>query len=53
VSELAGFQAAVLMNSIIPGQPIASIDDVPFGRSSALAQVVREAYEDNEAQALA
>ena len=53
VSELATFQAAVLMNSIVPGRPIAAIDGVSFGRSSALAQVVREAYEGNEPQALA
>jgi branched-subunit amino acid aminotransferase/4-amino-4-deoxychorismate lyase len=53
LSELATFQAAVLMNSIVPGQPIAGIDGVSFERSSALAQVVREAYEANEPQALA
>ena len=29
------------------------VDGVSFGRSSALAQVVREAYEGNEPQALA
>jgi branched-subunit amino acid aminotransferase/4-amino-4-deoxychorismate lyase len=52
VSELAGFQAAVLMNSIVPGQPIAAVDGVSFGRSSPLARVVREAYERNQAQAL-
>jgi branched-subunit amino acid aminotransferase/4-amino-4-deoxychorismate lyase len=53
LSELATFRAAVLLNSVVPGQPIAAIDGVSFGQSSVLAQVVREAYEANEPQALA
>jgi branched-subunit amino acid aminotransferase/4-amino-4-deoxychorismate lyase len=52
VSELDRFQAAVLMNSIVPGQPIAAIDGVSFGPGTTLLRLVREAYERNEAQAL-
>jgi branched-subunit amino acid aminotransferase/4-amino-4-deoxychorismate lyase len=52
VSELATFQAAVLMNSIVPGQPIAAIDGVSFGHGDALLRMVRDAYQGNEAQLL-
>ena len=53
VSELATFQAAVLMNSIVPGQTIAGIDDVAFDDNGSLPRMVREAYERNQDQPLA
>ena len=52
VSELATFRAAVLMNSVVPGQPIAAIDGIAFDSDAALTRMVRDAYERNEAQVL-
>jgi branched-subunit amino acid aminotransferase/4-amino-4-deoxychorismate lyase len=50
--DLPGFQSAVLMNSIAPGQPVAGIDEVELPDHKDLLAMVRRAYTTSEAQSL-
>jgi branched-subunit amino acid aminotransferase/4-amino-4-deoxychorismate lyase len=48
--ELAGFTAAVLMNSVVPGRPIRAVDRVELPDGPALAGLVRRCYERDHGQ---
>jgi branched-subunit amino acid aminotransferase/4-amino-4-deoxychorismate lyase len=50
--DLPRFRSAVLMNSIVPGRPVASIDGVGLAEDSELLATMRHAYEGNQPQPL-
>lgn len=50
VSELSSFQAAALMNSWTPAQPLSSVDDVVFPDHRELVETLRRAYLVNPLQ---
>jgi hypothetical protein len=43
--ELPDLLAAAAVNSRCPAQPIAGIDDVPFGEQDALVSALRTAWD--------
>jgi branched-subunit amino acid aminotransferase/4-amino-4-deoxychorismate lyase len=52
VDELSRFRSAVLMNSIVPGRPLAAIDGVELPGDTELLDVVRRAYLGSQEQPL-
>jgi branched-subunit amino acid aminotransferase/4-amino-4-deoxychorismate lyase len=50
--DLSGSRSAVLMNSIVPGQPVLGIDDAELSGDGELLATVRRCHETNERQPL-
>lgn len=50
--DLGRFRSAVLMNSIVPGRPLAAIDGVELPGNTELLDVVRRAYLGSQEQPL-
>jgi branched-subunit amino acid aminotransferase/4-amino-4-deoxychorismate lyase len=48
ITELGGFRAAVLMNSIVPARAIVAIDDHGYGEDAALLGTLRGCHDSNE-----
>jgi hypothetical protein len=51
-NDLGRFRSAVLMNSIVPGRPLAAIDGVELPGDTELLDAVRRAYLGSEEQPL-
>jgi branched-subunit amino acid aminotransferase/4-amino-4-deoxychorismate lyase len=50
--HLPTFRSAVLMNSIVPGQPVVAVDGVELPEDRELLATVRQAYESHPGQPL-